>query len=73
MARDRGHKLKHMRFHLNMSKKLLTVRVTEYCNRLHRAAMESPSAETFKTSLNTDLCKLLQRICSIRDAGLDDH
>lgn len=54
-----------------MRKKYLTVRVTEYSNRLHSAAMESPSLEVFKISL--DMCKLLQRTCSIRDVGLDDH
>lgn len=56
-----------------MRKKYLTVRVSEYCNRLHRAAMESPSLDVFKSSLDTAACKLLQRTCSIRDAGLDDH
>lgn len=44
-----AHKLKHMRFHLNMRKNFFTVRVAEHWNR------ESPLLETFKTHLGTFL------------------
>ncbi|KGL72384.1 hypothetical protein N309_09082, partial [Tinamus guttatus] len=50
-----GHKLKHHKFHRNLRKKILTVRVTEHWNRLPREVVESPSLEIFKTHLDTIL------------------
>ena len=46
-------------FHLNMRKNCFTLRVMEHWNRLPREAVESPSLEIFKTSLDKVLCSLL--------------
>ncbi|KFV78680.1 hypothetical protein N308_05749, partial [Struthio camelus australis] len=54
-----GQKLKHGKFHLNMRKNFLTVRVTEHWNKLPREAVESPSLETFKTRLDVILGNML--------------
>ncbi|KGL84806.1 hypothetical protein N309_12050, partial [Tinamus guttatus] len=50
-----GHKLKHQKFHRNLRKHFLTVRVTEHWNRLPREVVESPSLEIFKTRLDAVL------------------
>ncbi|KFV79377.1 hypothetical protein N308_10730, partial [Struthio camelus australis] len=47
-----GHKRKPRKFHLNMRKNFLTVRVTEHWNRLPREEVVSPSLEIFKTRLD---------------------
>ena len=39
--------------------KTSTLRVTEYWNRWHRGAVESPSLEIFNTHLDAVLCSLL--------------
>jgi len=54
-----GHKLKHRKFHLNMRKNFLPLRVMEHWNRLTREVVESPSLEIFKTCLDKVLCSLL--------------
>jgi len=50
-TRGNGHELKHRKFHLNMRKNFLIVRVTEQWNRLPRGAVEPHSLETLKTCL----------------------
>ncbi|KFQ86027.1 hypothetical protein N337_01948, partial [Phoenicopterus ruber ruber] len=54
-----GHKLEHGKFHLNMRRNFLTVRVTEPWHRLPREGVESLSLEIFKTCLDAALCSLL--------------
>ncbi|KGL81176.1 hypothetical protein N309_00814, partial [Tinamus guttatus] len=55
--RTRGNvrKLKHQKFHRNLRKNFLTVRVPEHWNRLPREVVESPSPEIFKTRLDAVL------------------
>ncbi|KGL73554.1 hypothetical protein N309_03905, partial [Tinamus guttatus] len=54
-TRGNGHKLKPQKFHRNLRKNFLAVRVTEHCNRLPREVVESPSLEIFKTCLDAVL------------------
>jgi len=58
-TRGNGHKLKHRKFQLNMTKNFFTLRVMEHRNRLPREVVDSPSLEIFKTRLDKVLCNLL--------------
>ncbi|KFP34059.1 hypothetical protein N325_00644, partial [Colius striatus] len=54
-----GMKLEHKKFHLNIRKNYLTVRVTEQWHRLPREVVRSLSLEVFKIRLDTFLCDLI--------------
>ena len=56
-TRDNGHKLKHVKFCLNMRKNFFTLRMMEHRNRLSGGFVESHSLE--KTQLDKVLCSLL--------------
>ena len=54
-TRSNGHKLKHRRSPLNISKHFFTVRVTKHWYRFPREVVESPSLEIFKSCLDMGL------------------
>jgi len=58
-TRGNGFKLTEGRFRLDIRKKLFTMRVVKHWNRLPREAVEAPSLETFKASLDRALSHLV--------------
>ncbi|KGL74810.1 hypothetical protein N309_09725, partial [Tinamus guttatus] len=50
-----SHKIKHQKFHRNLRKKFLTVRVTEHWNRFPRQVVEPPSLDIFKSHFDAAL------------------
>lgn len=58
-TRGSGHKLDHRKFHLNLKKHFIMVRVTEYWNNLLTEAEESLHLETFKGRVDMVLVNLV--------------
>ena len=58
-TRGNGFKLKKGRFRLGIRKKLFTMRVVRYWNRLPRETVDAPSLEEFKTRLDGALSSLV--------------
>lgn len=58
-TRGNGFKLKGSRFRVDIWKKLLTVRVVRYWNRLSREVVDASSLEVFKTRLDGVLGNLV--------------
>jgi len=71
-AQGNGHKLRHRKLQLNLRKNFFPLRVTEPWPRLPREAVESPSLEIFKTSLDKVLCSLLWVTLLGQGVGLGD-
>ena len=58
-TRDNGFKLKEGRFKLDVRKKFFTLRVVRHWHRLPREAVDAPSLEFFKASLDGALSNLV--------------
>ncbi|KFQ98530.1 hypothetical protein N306_00232, partial [Opisthocomus hoazin] len=54
-----GCKLKEGRFRLDIRKKFFTMRVVKHWNRLPREAVDAPSLEVFKATLDGALSNLV--------------
>ena len=57
--RGNGFKLEQGRFRLDIRKKFFTVRVVRHWNRLPSEAVDAPSLEAFKASLDGALSNLV--------------
>jgi len=67
-----GFKLKKGRFRLDRRKKFFKMRVVKHRHRLPRAAVDTPSLETFKVRLDRALSNLIQlKMSLLTAAGLD--
>ena len=58
-TRGNGHKLKHRKIHLKISRNFFTLRVVKHLNSFPREVVKSPSLEIFKHRLETVLSNLL--------------
>ena len=57
-TRRNGFKLEEGRFRLDIRKKVITLRMVRHWNRLPREAVDAPSLEAFKASLDGSLSNL---------------
>ena len=51
-TRGNGHKLKHRKIHLKISRNFFTLRVVKHLNSFPREVVKSPSLEIFKSCLD---------------------
>jgi len=68
-TRSNSFKLREGRFRLDIMKKLFTIRVVKYWNRLSREVVEASSLETFKARFDGALSTLIQLKMSLLTAG----
>jgi len=68
--RGNGFKLDEGRFRLDIRKKLFTLRVARHWNRLPSEAVNAPSMEAFKATLDGALSNLVYWEVSLTIAGV---
>ncbi|RMC16107.1 hypothetical protein DUI87_08316 [Hirundo rustica rustica] len=70
--RSKGQKLKHKKFHFNMTKNFFTMRMAEHWNRLPVEVVKSSSLEALKIHVDVFLCHLLKVTLPWQGVGLED-
>ena len=68
-TRGNGLKLGQGRFRLDIRKKFFTQRVVTHWNRLPKEAVDAPSLEAFKATLDVALGSLVWRLATLHIAG----